>query len=166
AALRTTFHAQDGRPVQRIHDESAAFFQTEDATSWTEQQLDDRLGAEAHRPFDLENGPLIRVHVFQCATDELVLLLSAHHIVVDFWSLALLVDELAVLYEAKRSGAAATLPPLRFDYADYQARQQELLDGPDGERLLNFWRERLRGELPMLDLATDKPRPAQQTYSG
>ncbi|HEU4712855.1 MAG TPA: amino acid adenylation domain-containing protein [Pyrinomonadaceae bacterium] len=164
-SLRTTFHSVDGRPVQRVHEHRDAAFSEVDATRWSEEQLDNTLAEEAHRPFDLEHGPLLRIHVYRRAHD-LILLLTAHHIIVDFWSLAILVDELGVFYEARRLQTSAELAPLPFQYTDYQHWQHSFLNSSEADRLLAFWQERLSGELPVLDLTTDKPRPAQQTYSG
>ncbi len=165
-SLRTTFHSVNGRPVQRVHERRESMLYEVDASSWSEALLDERLSEEAHRPFDLEHGPLLRVYVFRRAANESILLLTAHHIVVDFWSLGILIDELAALYEARASQTRANLPALPVQYTDYQQWQDSLLKGGEGERLLEFWRERLSGELPVLDLTTDKPRPPQQTYSG
>ncbi|HEX9414892.1 MAG TPA: SDR family NAD(P)-dependent oxidoreductase, partial [Ktedonobacterales bacterium] len=87
AMLRTTFRAADGEPVQELHAQISVAFQEEDATAWSERTLQERLVEEAHRPFDLERGPLLRVFVFARPVGEYVLSLTAHHIVVDFWSM-------------------------------------------------------------------------------
>src|SRR6185503_18407500 len=88
-----------------------------DALNWSEEELNERLVAEAHLPFDLENGPLLRVSLFQRSTQEHVLLLALHHIVADFWSLAVLVNELGILYRAENSGVQVTLTPLSLQYS-------------------------------------------------
>ena len=100
-SLRTTFTASQGKPVQRLHTHAEIRFQEEDASTWSEASLSERLVQEAHRPFDLEHGPLLRVHVFTRSAEEHIILLTVHHIVVDFWSLAVFIHELGVLYHAE-----------------------------------------------------------------
>ncbi len=164
-ALRTTFSALHGAPIQHVHAQAEVAFQAEDAASWSVEALDARLVEAAQRPFDLERGPLLRVHLFSRAPEEHVLLLALHHLVTDFWSLAVLVDELGALYAATETGAQAEITPLPA-YADYVRWQAELLASPAGERLWAYWRGRLAGELPALNLPTDRPRPPVQTYNG
>ena len=94
------------------------------------------------------------------------MLLAVHHIVIDFWSLALILNELSVLYPAEKAGVTAALPPLDLQYTDYVRWQTEMLAGPEGERLWAYWRKQLAGQLPVLNLPTDRPRPPMQTYRG
>jgi amino acid adenylation domain-containing protein/non-ribosomal peptide synthase protein (TIGR01720 family) len=163
AALRTTFTAVQGKAIQHVHEEATASFETVDASRWDEAALADRLRVEAHLPFDLEHGPLLRALLFRRADDEHVLLIVAHHIVIDFWSLAILMRELGELY---RNGQTATLAPHTSNYFDYVRWEQRLLAGEAGERLATFWQKELANELPALNLHTDRPRPAVQTFRG
>jgi len=226
AALRTSFVLGAGRssgwtePAQRVHPVGTPVdFRIVDASAWSEELLKTQLDEEAHRPFDLQSGPLLRVRLYERAVSsplggggleqgggqeggaanghrpsmsgvfpdggaplltsplsqpppsqgggnlaasehESVLLVALHHIVGDFWSLAVLARELGALL----SGAA--LPALDLRYSDAVRWQRRMLAGEDGERLLAWWRERLAGELPVLDLPTDRPRPPVQTYRG
>jgi amino acid adenylation domain-containing protein len=170
AALRTTFPAPQGEPVQRIEPAAAAAaavsFAEVDAARWSEPELAARLLAEAERPFDLAAGPLLRVHLFRRSKLEHVLLVVLHHIVTDFWSQRLLLADLDALYPAERAGAPAALPLPRRAYADFARRQDEMLAGAEGRRLRDYWRRRLAGELPPLDLPTDRRRPPVQTSAG
>jgi acyl transferase domain-containing protein/acyl-CoA synthetase (AMP-forming)/AMP-acid ligase II/acyl carrier protein len=166
AMLRTTFAAVDGTPVQRVHQRSAVWFHVEDVSGWSEAKRSRRLVEEANRPFDLERGPLFRASLFTRSAKEHDLLLSVHHIVSDFWSIAVLMHELGMIYPAERSGREPNLPPIEHSYTDYVRWQAEMLAGPDGERLWDFWREQLAGPLPTLNLPTDRPRPAVQTHRG
>jgi amino acid adenylation domain-containing protein/non-ribosomal peptide synthase protein (TIGR01720 family) len=170
AALRTTFSAVQGRAMQRLHEEANASFVTVAASLWDDAALAERLRDEAHLPFDLERGPLLRALLFSRADDEQVLLVVAHHIVIDFWSLAILMRELGQLYRTAANGAmvtlGATLPPHTSNYFDYVRWQQQLLAGEAGERLAAFWQKQLAGELPVLNLHTDRPRRAVQTFRG
>jgi amino acid adenylation domain-containing protein len=166
ALLRTTFFAVGGEPFQRIHDQREVSFEIVDAAGWSEDLLNERLAAESHCPFDLELGPLLRVCVFSRLPDEYVVLMTMHHIITDFWSMSILAEELGTLYEAVTTGPPVALPELKFQYSDFVNRQAELLDGPEGEALWTYWRGQLSGELPTLNLPTDRPRPRLQTYNG
>lgn len=165
-ALRTTFDISEGEATQRIHERMEASFSFEDATALDEASLKNRLSERAHLPFDLERGPLLRVVLFKQSSDNHVLLIVAHHIIVDFWSLAVLMQELGALYRAYTNGTTPALAPLAANYTDYVGWQSELLRGEAGGKLENFWRQELAGALPVLDLHTDKPRPPVQTYRG
>lgn len=164
--LRTTFTADKGEPRQRINSGAEFYFHHEDCSSWSDAQVNRRLSEEAHRPFDLQQGPLLRVSLFTRSASETILLLVIHHIVADFWSLALLINEMCALYEAEKNGRAIELPALDFQYADFVQWQNDFLASDEGERLWSYWRERLAGELPALNLLTDRTRPAVQTYRG
>jgi amino acid adenylation domain-containing protein len=171
--LRTTFPTSRGEPVQRVHPPGGPAFTPAlaetDAQGWSDHRLADYLAAEGRRPFDLERGPLMRVVLLTRSALEHVLLLSMHHIVTDFWSLGLLLDDLALLYPALKGGGGApppALPSPGLAYTDYVRWQEELLASAPGEELWEYWRTRLAGELPVLDLHTDRPRPRVQTYEG
>ena len=166
AALRTTFGVRDGEPVQRIYEHVDVYFCVEDASTWSAARLDERIGQEVFHRFDLENGPLLRLHLFTASPRGDILLVAMHHIVTDLWSLAVLMYELGVVYSAERAGVPAPLKPLRAEYTDYIRWQEEMLASPEGERLRSYWQEQLSGELPELNLLTDRPRPAIQTYRG
>ena len=165
-SLRTTFKAVEGTPVAFVHERSEAGFDSEDAADWDEAAMQERLVKLAHRPLDLEAGPLLRVYLFERSSDEHVLLLVAHHIIVDFWSLAILVNELGALYEAERQGEAARLSPISKSYSDYVRWQTRMLEGPEGVRQSAYWEKQLDGSLPVLNLYGDRPRPPVQTYRG
>jgi amino acid adenylation domain-containing protein len=164
AALRTTFVLRNGEPRQLIHTRMEAFFHHQDVTGWSEEELRRRLDEEAHRPFDLEEGPLMRVFVFSRSATEHVLLLVAHHIVMDMWSQAVLLHELSKLYSS--SDGRNVLPPLELQYTDYVRMQEEMLGSAEGERLWEYWQRKLSSPPPLLDLPTDRPRPHVQTYEG
>ncbi len=164
--LRTTFTVRSGKPVQRIHQAAKVHFEELDASAWPLDEMEPRLADEAHRPFDLEQGPLLRVSVFKRSAREHYLLLVVHHIVIDFWSLAILLNELGVLYPAEAAGKRATLPPPDLQYGDYVRWQSEMLAGADGDRLWSYWKKQLAGQLPVLDLPTDRPRQPIQTHRG
>jgi amino acid adenylation domain-containing protein/non-ribosomal peptide synthase protein (TIGR01720 family) len=165
-SLRTTFTVADGKPLQHVHENISLPLHEEDAAGWSEETLERRLVEEAHRPFDLAQGPLLRVSIFRRAAGEHILLLTIHHIVADFWSLGVMMQELGALYRCERDGSPATLAPLPLHYTDYVRWQEEMLSGPEGEHLWAYWHKQLGGELPVLNLHTDRPRPPVQTYRG
>ncbi len=164
--LRTTFPVHDGKPAQRIHQHAKVHFEETDASAWSPDEFVPRLTDEAHRPFDLEQGPLLRVNVYTRSAQEHFLLLVVHHIVIDFWSLAILLNEVGALYPAEVAGVRAALPPFSLQYTDYVRWQAEMLAGAEGERLWTYWQRKLAGQLPELDLPTDRPRQAIQTHRG
>ena len=163
--LRTVFPLAGDEPVQRVLAEPRLDFAVEDAAGWSERQLAQRLGSEAWRPFALAAGPLLRARVFLRFDGKngggAVVLLAVHHIVADFASLAVMAEELAVLYRQPQ----ASLPPPALRYADFVRWQEAALAGPRGERLWSYWRDALAG-VPDLDLPADRPRPPLQTWRG
>jgi amino acid adenylation domain-containing protein len=166
AALRSTFSLIDNEPRQFVR-QSLEFSPTElDAQDWHELTLREHLTREAARPFDLERGPLFRVGLYKRAAGEYVILLTIHHIIFDFWSLGVLMQELGQLYSAAASGDTLALEPLDFQYTDFAYWQQNLLAGAEGERQWSYWQEQLSGELPVLNLPLDRARPAEQTFRG
>ncbi len=164
--LRSTFAAPAGEPVQRIQPRIEVPFVEETAARWSGETLAERLAEEAERPFDLTAGPLLRVRLFERSKQEHVLLVVVHHIVTDFWSQAILFEELGALYQAELTGEPAALPAPALRYSDFVRWQRRMLAGERGERLRTYWRERLAGELPVLDLPTDRPRPPVQSFNG
>lgn len=165
AMLRTTFLVQDEQPVQKIHRYRPAAWTLIDAHDWPQPTIRQAVMAAHEAPFDFENGPLFRIKLFTRQPDDHVLLFTTHHLVCDGWSSWLLLEELRSCYSAARQDEAPDLPPLEDTYADYVAWQQELL-AKEGETLWAYWREQLSGELPILNLPTDHPRPATRTYQG
>ncbi|MGB3193282.1 MAG: amino acid adenylation domain-containing protein, partial [Limnoraphis sp.] len=164
--LRTTFPKRGQEPIQQVHQDPELDFLQIDASAWDKKQLTAKV-IEAHQTlFDLENGPIMRVRWFTCSEDEHILLLTIHHIACDRWSIDVLIQEFAQLYQAQQTHQEIDLPPLKQSYEDYVRWQQKILSGSQGEQLWNYWREKLSGELPSLNLPTDKPRPPVQTYNG
>jgi amino acid adenylation domain-containing protein len=169
-ALRTTFTAVDGQPIQVIAPEINLRLPVVDLQEIAETERDNevqRLATqEAQQPFDLTIGPLLRVKLLRLDEAEHVLLLTMHHIVSDAWSLGVLMRELGVLYEAFSTGNPASVPELPIQYADFAIWQREWLSGEVLESQLAYWKQQLGGELPALELPTDRPRPPVQTYRG
>ncbi|HEY0019275.1 MAG TPA: amino acid adenylation domain-containing protein [Longimicrobium sp.] len=124
------------------------------------------IRAEAERPFDLAAGPLFRARLLRLAADEHVLVLCMHHIVSDGWSTEVLFREMAVLYAAFADGAPSPLPELPVQYADYAAWQRRHLRGEVLDRHVGWWKAQLAGAPALLELPTDRPRPAVQRYGG
>ena len=165
-ALRLTFHDRGGQPWQQVRERMEVGFLEEEAAHLDAAALAGRLAREVHRPFDLENGPLLRIAVFRLGPREHALALAIHHAISDFWSLGVMFDELGRLYSFETGGEAEPLAPMPLTFFDWARWQAERLAGPEGERLWNWWREALRGPLADLDLLTDRPRPAVQTERG
>ena len=123
------------------------------------------LAQERAQPFDLVNGPLLRAHLLKLEERQHLLVLTIHHIVTDSRSLGIVFQELHTLYLAAARGETAQLPaPLQF--RDYVAWLDQQLQGPNGQAAEDYWLRQFAGELPPLELPTDRPRPPQQTYNG
>jgi amino acid adenylation domain-containing protein len=169
-SLRTTFFAVHGEPEQRIAPaETSRFALLEhDLREHAEPGMELRrlAAAAANVPFDLERGPLIRGSLIRVADEQHVLLLTMHHIVSDGWSLGVLRREVSALYEAFRAGEADPLPPLTVQYADYAAWQRRWVDGEELQRQATYWQDTLTGATELLQLPTDRPRPAERDYAG
>jgi len=169
-SLRTTFSLIDDYPRQIVHEPSSLDLEVTDLSHLPDEErrdAADRLAAEeARRPFDLSNGPLIRVRLLRLDEEEQLLVLVLHHIISDGWSMGVLIREAAALYEAYSRGAASPLPELEIQYADYAAWQRQYLTSEVLDQELNYWKERLTGAPPLLELPTDYARPAMQSYRG
>lgn len=160
APLRSTFAEREGVPFQRVAERVEVAFSVHDATGLDAAALRRRLLEEVHRPFDLEHGPVFRVALFR-TQDAYDLIFTAHHVVVDMWSTIIILEELAAHY------SGTTMPDtLTLEYRDYVRWQSDMLHGDDGESLFRYWRDTLRGDLPVLDLPLDRPRPPAQTFRG
>ena len=160
--LRTTFDLVNGGPVQIIHAAEPIHLLPQDFT-----QESDALRAvseESQKPFDLTNGPLIRIRLVRLAPDDHMLVVVTHHIVSDAWSTGLLIREVVTLYNASSQGNSSPLSELPIQYADfaYWQRQQE-----EGMRdHLSYWKRQLNGAPPVLNLPSARPRPERQTFRG
>lgn len=156
----------DGSPRQYFDATAAAGLKVEDASSWTEEKLIERLQAEAGHPINVEDGPICKARLFTRADGKYVLLLMAHHIAVDLWSVGILTRELRLLYAEETGHGPADLLSSERNYRDFIAWQEALVAGPAGERLKRYWQQQLAGSTLHLDLPTDRPRPPVQTYHG
>jgi amino acid adenylation domain-containing protein len=169
-ALRTTFTAVEGKALQVVAPSLGVEVPVSDLRGLggaaRERALAALSRAEFQTPFDLERGPLLRVRLVRLAEEEHVLLLTVHHIVADFWSMAIVLREMVVLYQAFAAGQPSTLPALPIQYADYAVWQRTRFDGPALAPLLEYWRERLAGAPPALELPTDRRRPRIQGLRG
>ena len=168
--LRTNFPSVNGRPTQVISLAESVQLSILDLTHLPDGEREARMRQlakdEAHRAFDLSHELLLRMKLLKLGTDEHVVLFTMHHIISDGWSLGVLVKEVATLYEAYIKGEQSPLPELEIQYADYAAWQRESLQGEVLEEQLGYWQRQLGGELPVLELPTDRARPAVQSYRG
>jgi amino acid adenylation domain-containing protein len=169
-ALRTTFTLVDGEPQQLIHprlEVPPELVPLEALPPLEREAALQRLATEqARRAFDLSRLPLVRVVLFRLAEAEHVLLLNLHHIVADGLSIALFVRELDTLYRALTEKREAKLPELAAQYGDYTAWLAAGAQDESRAKRLDFWRERLAGRLPVLELPADLPRPPLQSFQG
>lgn len=169
-SLRTHVEQVDGRPVQVPH---AALTLDIPLLDWShldrarqEHDLPELAATERFTPFDLARPPLLRVRLVKLAEREHILMLTVHHIVSDGWSQGVLIREFATLYAAYTSGVQASLPALPIQYADYAAWQREPQQTERIDGQLRYWKDKLAGLAPLLELPTDRLRPSAQSYRG
>jgi amino acid adenylation domain-containing protein/non-ribosomal peptide synthase protein (TIGR01720 family) len=163
--LRSTFPRLGIEPIQQINPEQPLDFLQIDVSNQSEIKIQEQVFAAYKSPFDLESGPILRVRIFTLSPQEHILLIVNHHIVGEGWSIGILLDELKVLYPAFKTDREVTLPPAVHSY-EYVHWQNTIINSPEGERLWDYWQQQLAGELPMLNLPTDRPRLSVQTYNG
>ena len=178
AVLRARFRMEDGRPVQTFHEQRGADLPLVDLTHLPESErpseMEHALHARARRALDLEKDPLLQAQLFRLSDDRHELALTFHEIILDLWALSIMMRDLAVIYRGLVGGHGAA--PLRRDLnaavkPDVQFGDYAVWEGENvlRERLLpqeEYWRRQLAGELPVLDVPTDRPRPAVPTYRG
>jgi amino acid adenylation domain-containing protein len=162
-ALRTRFASVGGEPAQVIDPAGPVRLTLADLAGLSgderEAAVRELAEAEARRPFDLAAGPLLRSTLARVGNQEHVLLFTLHHIVSDGWSTGILVREVSALYDAFARGLPSPLPELPVQYADFAAWQRAWLAGEVLDAQLGWWKERLAGAPPLLELPTDRPRP-------
>ncbi|HEU4881110.1 MAG TPA: amino acid adenylation domain-containing protein, partial [Longimicrobium sp.] len=168
--LRTRIAVVNGEPEQRITPAEESRF------ALVEHDLGDHpdpdaalaplLSEEAHAPFDLANGPLVRGRLVRLGADDHVLLITMHHIVSDGWSMGVLVRDLDALYTAFHAGRGDPLPPLPTQYADYAAWQRRWVEGDVLREQADYWTRTLGGAPELLELPTDHARPRTQDFTG
>jgi amino acid adenylation domain-containing protein len=166
ATLRTTYEQRDDQLIQVIHAHQEVYFEQIDASEWDEDELYAQV-VETHKlPIDLANGPIMRCHLFTKAPDDHVFLITVHHIAFDGYSMFALLYDLKLAYDAEVAGQKPSLPPLKATYTDYVDRQMSLLSSEKSDQLKAYWLNQLSGELPIVNLPADFPRPLVQTYNG
>jgi amino acid adenylation domain-containing protein len=169
-SLRTNFVTVDGQPMQTIDVARPAHLPVLDLSALETDERDAealRLTAtEMRKPFDLTCDPLLRTTLLRLGEDEHIALLTMHHIISDAWSVGVLVQEVVALYKAFSAGEPSPLAELPIQYADYAAWQREWLTGDVLQAQLNYWKQQLEDAPPVLELPTDRPRPATQSYHG
>ncbi len=168
--LRSTFPRESGRPRLKIRSPGGIRMRCLDLSGLSERQGDTVVEhlkrKEGSFLFALEHGPMLRLTLIRQASEHHVLLVTLHHLVADGWSIAVLIREFKVVYDALRTGSPASLSPLPVQYADYAAAQRRWLASGEMEAQLGYWRQRLEGLPPSLDLPMDRARPHQQSYRG
>ncbi|MBK5530550.1 non-ribosomal peptide synthetase [Pseudomonas sp. TH06] len=162
--LRTTFRQDDERTVQVVHAQGQLTIEQHRLN--TEEGPANWVQAQIRQPFDLLNGPLLRVALLRMAADDHVLVITQHHIVSDGWSMQVMVRELMAMYAAECAGQPLELAALTLQYADFAQWQRQWMDAGERQRQLDYWRAQLGGEQPVLELPLDHSRPAVQSYCG
>jgi amino acid adenylation domain-containing protein len=171
--LRTTYTSNEGKPVQQINQQQKFNIEVIDSSNWSEDHLKEKIFAIADCPFNLEKDAVMRVNLFTLSAKEHILVLTMHHIAGDMWSFDLLLSEFRDLYtieiaqvSQEHTETANDFLTKNKSYIDFIHWQSEMLSSSRGEKQWQYWQKQLAGELPILNLPTDKPRPPVQTYRG
>ncbi len=168
-ALRTVFPEGEGQGIQEIQAHQTLPIHVLNLQNLSaaeqEKQVERIITHEALRPFNLSTGPLLRISLLQLWETDYLLMLNMHHIISDGWSIGVLIQELGILYSAFFQGESSPLPELGIQYADFAHWQREWLQGENLEQQLAYWRQQLEG-ISMLNLPSDRPRPAVPSYRG
>ncbi|MBW4431907.1 MAG: amino acid adenylation domain-containing protein [Pelatocladus maniniholoensis HA4357-MV3] len=169
-ALRSNFQTFEGQPIAVISEEKPITLSIFDISDLAENQqqaeIKQQAAQEAQQPFDISNDHLLRVKLLRLGEEEHIVLLTIHHIVFDGWSIGVLVEELAKLYQAFCNGQPSPLPTLPIQYVDFAVWQRQWLQGEVLKSQISYWRKQLENAPRVLELPTDYPRPAVQTYRG
>src|SRR6266487_4054003 len=169
-SLRTTFPETQGKPSLAIAKHYPVKLAVIDISQFDLAQRESEslklMSLEAQRPFNLAEGPLLRAKLVRLSSEEHLLLVTMHHIVSDGWSRDILFRELGTLYAAFSDDRPSPLPELPIQYADYAIWQHEYMQSEAMQLQLAYWRRQLAGELPLLALQTDHPRPELQSMRG
>jgi len=168
--LRTTFSMVEEQPVQIVASSLSVPLPVIDLRQGPETERESQalhlVRQESRRMFDLARGPLLRTSLLRLGEEDHILVLALHHIVSDGWSGGVLFHEITALYEAFSTGKPSPLPELPIQYADYAIWQREWLQGEVLKEHLAYWKQQLTGAPAVLELPTDRPRPAVQTMHG
>ena len=169
-ALRTRFASVDGAPKQVITEARPVDFRTTDlsaiAAAARKEEAYKLLRDDARRPFNLSSDLMLRATLLKLEAEEHIFLAVLHHIAADGWSLGVFFREFSALYEAFSQGQSVSLPALPVQYADFAVWQRQSLQGEVLDAQLHYWKKQLAGIPSVLELPTDHPRPAVQTYRG
>ncbi|RCX14282.1 polyketide synthase PksJ [Anaerobacterium chartisolvens] len=168
--LSSSFYEEDGTPVQLLNKEYEFRLDMDDISHMPPDERQNKameLAEDvASRPFRLDTPPLVRGRLIRLSEDEHLLVLAVHHIIFDGWSFGILLKELSQYYEAALEGKDAKLADLDIQYADFARWQLQRAEGEETKQQLEFWKTKLSGELPVLELPIIKNRPAIQQYTG
>ncbi|BBD60559.1 amino acid adenylation [Nostoc sp. HK-01] len=168
--LRTSFTCVDEQPVQVINYDCSIkipIINLQDLSAEArETEVKKLLKQEAQTSFDLTTAPLLKTLLIQLAAQEYVLIFTIHHIIADGWSAGVIVRELAALYESFYNNKSSQLSELPIQYGDFAIWQRQWLQGEIFQQQMNYWKQQLSGSLPVLELPTDRPRSAIQTFAG
>ncbi len=156
----------NGEPYQTILSTENLSFQLEKIGHLKEDEMTSYLRKKVKEPFDLETGPLMRIHLFSVSEQESVLLITIHHIIFDGISVLLFMQSLLNAYFEYIKGKKPMLPFSKTNYYDFVKWEQDMLSNQEGRNHLKYWKEQLAGELPVLSLPTDHPRPLVQSFNG
>lgn len=164
--LKTVVGEENGTPYQTIQHSQPLWFKLENVSGLDREEVLPFIKKIAAEPFSLQQGPLMRVHMFEGSEDGPIVLINVHHILVDGSSIGILLRSLLDIYLDLIGGISFIKSPLSSSYNDFVEWEQEMLAGPRGEEHLAYWKEQLPGTLPILELPADRPRHEAASFKG
>jgi glutamate-1-semialdehyde aminotransferase/acyl carrier protein len=165
-ALRIAVESRDGEWMQCVRANPDIRFELIEARGWSKETLLNQIRERRVRLFDLTHELPVRLHLFRHSPENHTLFLLYHHVAIDGWAMTVINEELRRLYEAEVTGVDAALPALPWSFMDHVRWDRQMLHGAEGEQLWHYWQKQLSGNLPLLELPTDYPRPAHFSHRG
>ncbi|MBG9685644.1 hypothetical protein ABD97_10640, partial [Bacillus mycoides] len=166
-SLRTTFAEINGDFIQVVHSLNLFTLPVVELEELgRESTIEQLIQEEALNPFNLKQGPLFRAFLIKVDHENHVLVWNMHHIISDGWSMGVFHNELSILYSAFSNGDSSPLPELEIQYVDFAEWHREWLQSEEAKEQLEYWKKTLAGNLPVLQIPTDRPRLPNQTFQG
>ncbi len=164
--LRTVFYEKNGELLQHVIEDIACGFEVIDAATWSETELTQQLTEQAKRPFVLEQGDTMRVYIYAQSHNKYTMLWAFHHMVIDYWSLDVLFNDLSHVYRSVKREEESGLTAISLSFASYVDWQNKWMKSDEGKTAMQYWEQELAGERTMLELPLDYPRPSVQRFKG
>lgn len=164
--LRSIYSEHNQEIIQEVRENIEIDFESINASSWNEPELNQELLKRTKSPFNLELGKIFRAFLLNRTATKNILVLTVHQIAADWESLQILAEELVKIYEAKIKVNSSNLSPINLSYKDFIQNEIEFMESQKSKKVEDYWKQKLADELPILELPKNSSRPALRTYNG